>query len=492
MVDWTFLRLGLGREKARHACRVFSVIMGSLAVATLGFAWGAKGHRVVGQIAENHLSDGAKMALMDLMGGESLAESSTWADWIRSDPDMGHTSPWHYVNMPDGVSYEESEKNPAGDAYSQLVKSVEVLRSEETSKEDKVEAVRWIAHLVGDLHQPLHVGRAEDRGGNDVKGEFFGDSTNAHRIWDSGLIDSTDYSFSELAASIDRRLNVEVEKGPEPEFYRWIEESREYRDIAYEMPEEGYSSSYRYVYEKLWLVEQRLKQAGLRLALTLEYALGTSEVWAGMGNDLHWVRNSAEYEALTRQIYSAALRELEDRYTAGEFEGKNWGVSFDADETVLDNSLEAKERHGDDFDYELWNEWCRREEAPAVPGSVEFIRRVKELGGKVAIVSNRSVQVQKATESNLKKLGVPFDVVLLKDTLSDKNPRWELIESGKAKRGLKAFELVMFFGDNIHDFPGMSQELAEASSDQDFAAFGKRYFVLPNPVYGTFTENARK
>ncbi|MBD5778142.1 hypothetical protein IEN85_01360 [Pelagicoccus sp. NFK12] len=216
-----------------------------------------------------------------------------------------------------------------------------------------------------------------------------------------------------------------------------------------------------------------------------------AEEWASMPNDLHWMRNAAEYQAMTRQLYASATKVLEERVASGEFEGKQWGVALDADETVLDNSLEAKERRGADFDMDLWHDWCRREEAPAVPGSVAFTRRVKELGGKVAIVSNRSVVVQESTEANLIKLGVPFDVVLLMEDDDEKEPRWERVESGNAKAGLEAFEIVMFFGDNITDFPGLTQDLAKEGESSAFSDFGYKYFVFPNPVYGSWATNAK-
>lgn len=162
------------------------------------------------------------------------------------------------------------------------------------------------------------------------------------------------------------------------------------------------------------------------------------------------------------------------------------------DETVLDNSLEAKERRGAAFRMDVWQDWCRRVEAPAVPGSVAFVRRVKELGGKVAIVSNRSVVVQEATEANLEKLGVPFDVVSLKEEDDEKEPRWELVESGTAKPGLDAFEIVMYFGDTIKDFPELIQELATEGKAEDFTDFGRKYFVFPNPVYGSYAKNPKR
>ncbi|MDQ8187486.1 HAD family acid phosphatase [Pelagicoccus sp. SDUM812002] len=225
---------------------------------------------------------------------------------------------------------------------------------------------------------------------------------------------------------------------------------------------------------------------------SVESAHSTStDEWVAMPSDLHWVRNAAEYKALTQQIYAAATKELEARVASGEFEGKRWGVSMDADETVLDNSLEAKERRGAEFRLDVWQDWCRRVEAPAVPGSVAFIRRVKALGGNVAIVSNRSVMVQEATEANLEKLGVPFDVVLLKDEADEKEPRWELVESGAAIAGLEAFEIVMYFGDNIKDFPKLTQGLASDGAATEFEEFGRKFFVLPNPVYGSFASNSK-
>lgn len=244
-----------------------------VAVASAG-AWGAKGHRVAARIAEAHLSSEAAAAVESILGTESLVEASTWPDWVRSDPAWEHAGPWHYINMPDGVSYEDSEKNPAGDAYVALSDAIATLRDPDATREAKAVALRWVAHLVADLHQPLHVGRQEDRGGNEVKAVWFGKGTNAHRIWDTQLIESTGYSFSEYAESIDRRVQARIESGPKPEILSWIAESARYREQAYAAPEPSDRGTYRYIYENLDLAELRLKQAGLRLALTLEYALG--------------------------------------------------------------------------------------------------------------------------------------------------------------------------------------------------------------------------
>lgn len=466
-------------------------MVGLLCFVASAFAYGPTGHRVVARIAENHLTPAAKMGVQNLLGDESLVDVSNWADFIKSDPNWRYADTWHYINYDDGETYEESEKNPKGDAYVKTVEFIETLRDPAASKEDKVIALKFLVHLVGDLHQPLHVGRGEDRGGNDIDAEWFGHDTNMHRIWDSELIESNDYSFSEYAESIDQRFHPKIEKGPKPDVMLWVDEAADVREIAYTVPEASYGGTYRYIYDNRAVVEEQLKKGGLRLALTLNYIFDDTDSWQDMPLALHWFRNSAEYKAIAYQTYADATEELEALVASGSLEGVDWAVSLDADETVLDNSLHEKERAGEPFNSKDWIEWCRREEAPAIPGSVAFIKRVKELGGKVAIVSNRSVQVQKATEANLRKLGVDFDVVLLKDKVSDKQPRWDLVEQGKAKKGLGPQRIVMWFGDNIHDFPGASQALAGESADA-FELFGKRYFVFPNPTYGSWVKTDRK
>lgn len=255
---------------------IFTLLL-LMAAAPFAKAWDKTGHRVVARIAETHMSEAAKVALVEIMGTESLVEASTWPDWVRSDFKWRHASVWHYVNVPDGMRYPETEKNEAGDAYTALTRYLELLKKGEAEIEDKRVAIRWIAHLVGDLHQPLHVGRSEDRGGNAIKSVWFGEDTNLHHIWDKSLIDSTDYSFSEYAELIDRRVVVEIELGEVPDILRWINESQDLRDRAYATPKQNKYGAYDYIYQNLWVVEYQLKAAGLRLAKALEYALVDTE-----------------------------------------------------------------------------------------------------------------------------------------------------------------------------------------------------------------------
>jgi 5'-nucleotidase (lipoprotein e(P4) family) len=205
---------------------------------------------------------------------------------------------------------------------------------------------------------------------------------------------------------------------------------------------------------------------------------------------IRWVRDSAEHRALYLQVYRAATA-----YVQGEAAARSagtWAVVLDADETVLDNSLFQLEqaRAGRSFDPVTWTAWCARREAVALPGASAFLSRVRALGGKVVIVTNRSAAECADTEAVFKAQGLAYDALLCKPDggSSDKNPRFEAVAHGTTTAGLPALEVVAFLGDNIQDFPGKGQGL-RTQGDEAFAEFGARFFVLPNPMYGSWERN---
>ena len=203
-------------------------------------------------------------------------------------------------------------------------------------------------------------------------------------------------------------------------------------------------------------------------------------------NDIRWVSNSAEYRALALQTYRAASDRVAERARA--LEAGRWGVILDADETVLDNSEYERRRAAVDSGYSSasWHEWVTERAAGAVPGAVEFIRQVRTLGGRVAIVTNRSERECPATRDNLRAIGVEADVVLCQPQgEGDKNPRFARVQNGSAAPGLPALIIIAWVGDNIQDFPGLSQ--ASRNDPAALAQFGDRFFVLPNPMYGSWS-----
>jgi 5'-nucleotidase (lipoprotein e(P4) family) len=208
--------------------------------------------------------------------------------------------------------------------------------------------------------------------------------------------------------------------------------------------------------------------------------------------EIHWARNSAEHRAIYLQTYRLAtdqLRVLARGKTAGR-----WAVILDADETVLDNSTFQKRRADLDSAYSevAWNAWVNERAATALPGAVEFTRTVRELGGKVVIVTNRDETVCSATRQNISSAGIPADLVLCKPAGgSDKNPRFRAVQEGTAAAAVPALQVVMWVGDNIQDFPGMSQAVRD-SAQTALGDFGRRFILLPNPMYGSWERNTYK
>jgi acid phosphatase len=203
---------------------------------------------------------------------------------------------------------------------------------------------------------------------------------------------------------------------------------------------------------------------------------------------VRWTRDSAEHRALFLQVYREAAAQVE-REAAGRAPGA-WAVVLDADETVLDNSLYQLERarEGRPFDAASWRAWTARREAVPLPGAAAFLSRVRALGGKIAIVTNRTVTECPDTEAVFRAHALPYDVMLCKPDggPSDKNPRFEAVARGTA--GLPPLDVVAFVGDNVQDFPGQGQALRK-EPDEAFAPFGARFFVLPNPMYGSWERN---
>lgn len=202
---------------------------------------------------------------------------------------------------------------------------------------------------------------------------------------------------------------------------------------------------------------------------------------------IHWVRTAAEHRVIYETTFAAAAEAVAERVSRMD---RAWAVVVDADETLLDNSLYQlrRARQGLGYTPESWNDWVREEAAPALPGAVAFTRRVRELGGIVAVVTNRDDSVCAETRRNLSAEGVIWDLVLCRTGPSDKDTRFAMVAEGTTPVGLPALEIVAFVGDNIEDFPGGEQRLRAAPGDR-LTDFGTRFFVLPNPMYGSWTSN---
>lgn len=236
-----------------------------IVISPKAFSWGKTGHRVVAEIAERNLDLKAKKGMKDLLGVDSLSRIANYPDEIRSDRAYDYTSTWHYTSIPTGKTYFDQKRNKDGDIIEALFRMDEVLRDPKKSKEDKAFALKFMVHLMGDLHQPLHVGLAEDRGGNNVHIKWFKAETNLHTVWDESIIDFQQLSYTEYATFLNHYTENEKKDISKGNFIDWAQESQELRSMVYDVGTSG-NLSYEYQFKAKPIVEERLRKAGLRLA----------------------------------------------------------------------------------------------------------------------------------------------------------------------------------------------------------------------------------
>lgn len=231
--------------------------------------WGQTGHRTIGAIADQYLTGKAKRNIKKILNHESLAFTSTFADEIKSDNRYNEFYTWHFVNMDFDESYESSTKNPEGDLIVGIERCKAIITDDNASMADKAFYLKMLVHLIGDLHQPLHVGRLEDRGGNDIKVQWQFRDTNLHSVWDSKMIDAFNMSYSELADNTAYLSKEQVKAIQEGSLLDWVQESQQLAKTVYASVEEGDNLRNRYSYEHFGTVRSQLQKGGIRLAKVL-------------------------------------------------------------------------------------------------------------------------------------------------------------------------------------------------------------------------------
>jgi hypothetical protein len=231
--------------------------------------WGQNGHRTTGKIAENHLNKRAKRKIDNLLNGQSLAFVSTYADEIKSDKAFSKYYSWHYINMNLGESYVDTTKNPQGDLITGINTCIAILKDKNSSDLEKSFHLKMLVHFVGDLHQPMHIGRREDKGGNDIKLEWFGNGTNLHSVWDTKMIEDWNMSYLELADNarqLSKKQIAAIEAGT---ILDWVEEIHEITKEVYASAAAGENLRYKYSYDYFGTVRTQLQRGGIRLAKIL-------------------------------------------------------------------------------------------------------------------------------------------------------------------------------------------------------------------------------
>ena len=233
--------------------------------------WGTTGHRVVGEIAESYLTLKTKTAVREILGAESLAMASNWADFVKSDSSFNYLSSWHYINVKGGLNHDEFQKllqtDTAADAYTKLNFLVRELKNKQLAKDKKLMYLRLLIHIVGDIHQPLHVGHLEDLGGNRIRVLWFYDSTNLHSIWDDKLIEFQKLSYTEYTNAINHIQKKQIIAWQKQPMIEWFFESYQVAGKLYnEIMQPNQKLSYRYNFDHVETLNQQFLKAGVRLA----------------------------------------------------------------------------------------------------------------------------------------------------------------------------------------------------------------------------------
>ena len=252
--------------------------------ASNAFSWGGMGHQTIGEIAERNLSHEARQGVMAILGPEQLALSAIWADSVRDDSDFESFKPFHFISMP--LAPNTLSSLNVLNFFPQLIQAPEVNRNV------KMTALKYLIHVVGDVHQPFHVGKTSDMGGNFCKVQWSPNQIfNLHETWDGKIIDYDIsilkkgssplkfYSFVHYANDIVKKhpLNDgEIKNIKSAPIENWISESISYQTMAYpsEKIEEYCSKNStklplitdEYKKQAAELSELRILQAGLRLA----------------------------------------------------------------------------------------------------------------------------------------------------------------------------------------------------------------------------------
>ncbi|WP_144606000.1 S1/P1 nuclease [Algoriphagus algorifonticola] len=253
--------------------KIVGIILLFSLVSTQSFAWGQLGHYLIGLMAQRQMKESTVKRVEKIIYPMSIARSGTWMDEIRSDSTFNYATTWHYLTSKNG-EYDPAHQEKGGDAYEAIQRLKNELKAGGLTPQQEAEKLKMLIHMVEDIHQPLHVGTGEDRGGNDVKIEFFGNPTNLHALWDSGMIERQGMSYSEIANELYRRITPELQRHYQSASMQdWLKEAVSLRPMVYDLPENK-RISYSYMYQYYHVAEERMVAASVRLAQILEEIYG--------------------------------------------------------------------------------------------------------------------------------------------------------------------------------------------------------------------------
>lgn len=240
-----------------------------LMLSNKSFAWGSRGHGLVAEVAFHYLDETTKRNVMKYLDGMSIEDAANWMDAIRSDHNNDYMKPYHYIDFEKG-----SKEAPTGDNIVTVLNStLKNLDHKETlSKEDIKRNILFLFHLIGDIHQPLHVGYPSDKGGNTVQVSFFGRGSNLHAMWDTDIIETKGTTLNDVL-NCKKYSAEELEAVKKIDVIGWAKQSRSHLKEAYALTSAKVND--QYVEADYPIIKSQLLDAGIRLAAVLEHYFKT-------------------------------------------------------------------------------------------------------------------------------------------------------------------------------------------------------------------------
>lgn len=235
-----------------------------LLLTAKSFSWGNKGHTMVAQIAFSYLDEATKKNVLYYLDGMTIEEAANWMDDIKGDKEFDHMRAYHYANFPKGAKAADREGDNIVHVLNNTI--LELNAKDKLTREEIKTRILFLFHLIGDLHQPLHVGYATDKGGNTVQLNYRSQGTNLHSFWDTGIISSQNITLADC-------LNFQTYTPEELKAVRkinvvgWSEESRDLLPQVYAYGSPKVKDTY--VEESAKTVKAQIQKAGIRLASVL-------------------------------------------------------------------------------------------------------------------------------------------------------------------------------------------------------------------------------
>jgi hypothetical protein len=243
--------------------KLFNICLIGVSIALI--SWGFKGHRVIATIAQKHLTSNTAYVVSAYLKGEGMADVATWADENKNTA----TAPWHFLNLPLGLNHEQfvqAVQQSDNNTYTAILKTEATLKDKTLSVEQKNEALKYLIHLVGDAHQPMHISRKEDKGGNTIQVRFDNKGTNLHSLWDSKLIDHEGLSEADIAKTYDVATPAQIKQWQADSPMEWIWESYQISSELYANTKPGQQIDEAYYQKYIVVTRKRIEQAAIRLA----------------------------------------------------------------------------------------------------------------------------------------------------------------------------------------------------------------------------------